>query len=78
MLYGYCWFFKCVQNLKAGDVMEQICWGLCRLGSVIGLLTLAATFITANGAPQEASGAALAIAFAVIPYCLARTFSQNR
>lgn len=58
--------------------MEQICWGLCRLGSVIGLIILVATFFLSNGAPQEASGAALALGCAVIPYCLARSFSKNR
>ena len=42
------------------------------LGAVAGGFTLFATFGAAKGAPQEAAGAALALAFAVIPYVFAR------
>ncbi len=37
-------------------------------GAVLGALCLVAAFVFANGAPQEAAMAAMACAFAVIPY----------
>jgi len=44
--------------------------GICTLlGCTIGGLILLVTIVGSNGAPQEAAGAALAIAFAAIPYC---------
>jgi hypothetical protein len=42
------------------------------LGCLCGGFTLLNTFMTANGAPQEGAGAAIAAAFAVIPYCFVR------
>lgn len=47
-------------------------WALTMIGSVIGGLILLWTIFTAEGAPQEAAGAAVAIAFAVLPYCFTR------
>lgn len=41
------------------------------IGAVIGALCLLATFFV-NGAPQEAALAAMACAFAVIPYVIFR------
>ncbi len=38
------------------------------IGAVIGLLVLLAGIFVSNGAPQEAAMAAMACAFAVIPY----------
>jgi hypothetical protein len=48
-------------------------WLLTIIGCVAGLFVLFFTLVGASGAPQEAAGAAIAIAFAVIPYCLARS-----
>lgn len=42
------------------------------IGAVIGALFLFATFFIAKGAPQEAAMAAMACAFAVIPYVIFR------
>lgn len=42
------------------------------IGAVIGALFLLAAFVVANGAPQEAAMAAMACAFAVIPYVIFR------
>lgn len=42
------------------------------IGAVLGALTLVGFSLLASSAPQQAAGAAIAIAFAVIPYCLAR------
>ena len=49
----------------------QILWILVVFGCLIGVVSLAeAIFSTA--APQQAAGAAIAVACAVIPYCFAR------
>lgn len=47
------------------------------LGAGIGALFLLATF-GANGAPQEAAGAAMAIAFVAIPYCVCATVQRRK
>jgi hypothetical protein len=47
------------------------------IGAAIGALLLLATF-GANGAPQEAAGAALAIAFVAIPYCVCATLQRRK
>jgi hypothetical protein len=46
-------------------------WSLAILGAVAGAIGLISTF-AANGAPQQAAGAAIAVALAVLPCCLAR------
>lgn len=47
------------------------------IGTIIGAIAATAqlleTVLTAQGAPQQAAGSALAVAFVVIPYCLARS-----
>jgi hypothetical protein len=47
------------------------------IGAGIGALFLLATF-GANGAPQEAAGAAMAIAFVSIPYCVCATVQRRK
>ncbi len=42
------------------------------LGAVAGGVTLFGTFAGSKSAPQEAAGAAIAVALAVIPYVFAR------
>jgi len=56
--------------------MKAFFWTLAILGALIGLLILLFGLPTANGAPQEASISAIAIACAVIPYCLARGVTE--
>lgn len=48
-------------------------WIIAILGSLAGGLTLFSTMLNATGAPQQAAGAAMACAFAVVPYVLARS-----
>ena len=50
-------------------------WFLTVFGSGLGMLMTLAS-IGAGGAPQQAAGAALAVAFAVIPYCMARALTE--
>jgi hypothetical protein len=46
------------------------------IGCLIGGMFLFMAVTSANGAPQEAAGAAIAVAFAVIPYCFARSIQE--
>ena len=52
-------------------LMIMLCWALTMIGGVLGGGVLFATFTSANDAPQEAAGAALAVALVVVPYCFA-------
>jgi hypothetical protein len=56
--------------------MKRIFWIITLFGSGLGVLMLLATLFFSDGAPQEAAGAAISVAFAVIPYCLARAISE--
>lgn len=53
--------------------MGRILFVLPLIGSLIGALVLVVSIGGASGAPQEAAGAAIAIALAVIPYVLCRS-----
>lgn len=46
------------------------------LGSALGGAVAIIGVSASRGAPQEAAAAAMGIAFAVIPYCLARASSE--
>ena len=54
----------------------QVLWMCTIIGAVLGAIVLVLSFVSANGAPQEAAGAAIAVALAVIPYCLARAVQE--
>lgn len=56
--------------------MKKILWILTAIGSVLGGLLAFVGVAVAKGSPQEAASAAIGIAFAVIPYCLARAASE--
>lgn len=56
--------------------MKKTFWIITIIGAILGGLTLIGTIIGSSGAPQEAAGAAIAVAFTVIPYCLARAISE--
>lgn len=53
-------------------IVERVCWALALLSAGFGMLELIFTMVRAESAPQQAAGAAMAVAFAVIPYCIAR------
>lgn len=55
---------------------KSICHIFTIGGAIIAAYTLYYTMQTASSAIQEASGAAYAIAFVVIPYCFARAVEQ--
>jgi hypothetical protein len=48
-------------------------WLVTALAACLAGATLAATLATSSGAPQQAAGAAIALAIAVIPYVFTRT-----
>lgn len=52
--------------------VERAAWLLALIGGLLGLVELGFTFANAESAPQQGAGAALALALAVIPYCIAR------
>jgi len=56
--------------------MKAALWILTIVGAIIGGFIAIVGVLAANGAPQEASAAAMGVACAVIPYCLARSFSE--
>lgn len=47
------------------------------IAAVIATLILFTIESAANGAPQEAAGAALALAVIAIPYCVTATIQRN-
>jgi hypothetical protein len=55
----------------------KVLWWLTIVGVVAGTLALLGTLV-ANGAPQQAAGAAMAVAFAALPYCFARAVEGIR
>jgi hypothetical protein len=58
------------------SVLSVVCWILSFLGSLAAGFQLLDTFASAKSAPQQAAGAALAAAIAIIPYCLARAVNE--
>lgn len=53
----------------------KFCWAVTATSASFGGLYFFVTLTLANGAPQEASGAAGALAFAIIPYVFTRAIA---
>lgn len=58
--------------------MAFLLWVLSFVGAVLGGFVLFVTFTQSKGAPQEAAGAAIACALAVLPYVAARSITELR
>jgi sugar phosphate permease len=58
--------------------MTKLFYILTILGAFLGAAVLIIGLIGANGAPQQAAAGAVACAFAVIPYVIARAFQELR
>lgn len=56
--------------------MVKVLWILTIIFSIIGAVLFAGAMSSANGAPQQAAGAAMALCFAVIPYVISRAVSE--
>lgn len=54
----------------------NIAWSLALVGSLGGAYWIANTWVMAESAPQQAAGAAMAVACAAIPYCFARAVEK--
>lgn len=48
------------------------------IGAVVGGVTLVLGFMGAKSAPQEAAAAAMAVAFAVVPYVIFRVLQLSK
>lgn len=53
-------------------MVVKVCWAITALAAIFAALELVAVEGSANGAPQEAAGAALACAIVIIPYVFTR------
>ena len=51
-------------------------WVIAIIGAVLGGLQLFASMPTPNGAPQQAAGAAMGCAMAIVPYVIARAVEE--
>lgn len=51
-------------------------WVVAIVGAAVGFLQFVAAMNNATGAPQQAAGAAMAVACAVIPYVVARAVDE--
>ncbi len=56
--------------------MKKFFWIVTIISSSLGGLFAFGGVAFANGAPQEAAAAAIGVACAVIPYCIARAVSE--
>ena len=56
--------------------MKTLFYIITLLGAILGGFQLFSTLAFAESAPQEASGAAIALAFAAIPYIFARSVEK--
>jgi hypothetical protein len=57
---------------ELGQGLARLVWALAALGSLVGGVEFALDWSSATGAPQQAVIAAMALVWAVIPYCFAR------
>ena len=60
---------------ELGKGLARLVWALAALGSVVGGVECALDWSSATGAPQQTVIAAVALAWAVIPYCFARAIT---
>lgn len=58
--------------------MKSFFFLLTIIGGILGTVVLFFTMFSSEGAPQQAAGAAIAVAFVAIPYCMARAFEKFR
>lgn len=58
-----------------GSMLQRIAWFGVILGGALGLAQIILTHQEAESGPQQAAGMAIAIAYAVVPYVIARALS---
>jgi hypothetical protein len=57
---------------EGAGIIEKILWLWTMIGGLTSTGLLLYTFTKAQSAPQQAAGAAMAVAVVAVPYCLAR------
>ncbi|MCS3662021.1 hypothetical protein GGQ21_002546 [Salinibacter ruber] len=60
----------------ASNIFLTLLWVLAIAGACTGAVITVAVVLNAKGAPQQAAGAATGCAAAIVPYVLARSFSE--
>ncbi|MEX1213311.1 MAG: hypothetical protein WEA36_10740 [Balneolaceae bacterium] len=58
------------------QVLSSLMWLGVIIGSIFGITFFYDSLMMAESAPQQAAGAAIAVASAVIPYCIARAIDE--
>lgn len=61
-----------------GKLLEQTLWVATAAGALLGALQVVLTSNDATTAPQQAAGMSMALAYAVVPYVLARAVQEFR
>jgi hypothetical protein len=56
--------------------IQNICWLFVLLGGIASVIQIFFTMRDAISSPQQAAGMAIAIAYAVVPYCFARAVEK--
>ncbi len=56
--------------------MLKLLWVVTAVAAAFGAFVFVTSTMAANGAPQEAAGAAMAVALAVIPYIFTRCMQE--
>jgi predicted nucleic acid-binding Zn-ribbon protein len=65
-------------RLTVAALIERIAWGAAMVLALYGFAQFIFTLGAAESAPQQAAGAAMAVCWAVIPYCFARAIQAIR
>ena len=65
-------------HLAKGIKLAKFMWVVTILMSVIGAVVGFGGMLLAKSAPQEAAAAAMGLTCAIIPYCIARAFTELR
>lgn len=61
---------------SAGRLVPRLFWCVSLIATCVAGFVGFVTIVSANGAPQEASGAALACTIAFLPYAFARALDE--
>lgn len=67
---------KGIDFVRKGHIMKTLLYVVTFLGGILGIFILFST-VLADSAPQQGAGAAVAMAFVVIPYCMARVIGES-
>jgi len=58
------------------NILLTVLWIVAIAGAGAGAFIAVTVILRANGAPQEAAGAAMGCVAAIVPYVVARSFSE--